>query len=194
MIHTGRTQVQRTSGFTLIEVMLLIVILSVASMYIIITVPTRVLSDNAEDASEKFVLQMHHVREQAMLRNHVYGIQFKDDMYIFYRWQNESWVELVQPPLVATRVSDSVDLDFEPGDFRILDNMNEGRDGIFGRDARRESADDDEPPRPDVLIFESTEFVPFRLRFTARDPNERSFVIDARSGIQLEREEVEGWQ
>ncbi|TRW50312.1 type II secretion system protein GspH [Aliidiomarina halalkaliphila] len=194
MNHTGRIQAQRTSGFTLIEVMLLIVILSVASMYIILTIPTRVLSDSAQDASEKFVLQMHHAREQAMLRNHVYGIEFKDDKYTFYRWHNENWVELVQPPLVETRVSEHVDLDFEPGDFRILDNMTEGRDTVFGRDVRRASSDDEEPPRPNVLIFESTEFVPFRLRFTAHDPNERSFVIDGRSGIQIEREEVEGWQ
>ncbi|WP_194756977.1 prepilin-type N-terminal cleavage/methylation domain-containing protein [Aliidiomarina indica] len=194
MIHSGCTQARRPSGFTLLEVMLLIVILSVASMYIIVTVPTRILSDSAEDASQKFVLQMHHVREQAMLRNHVYGIEFKDDMYIFYRWQNQAWVEVVQPPLVATRVSDQIDLDFEPGDFRILDNMDEGRDAIFGRDARRESSEDEEPPRPDILIFESTEFVPFRLTFSARDPNQASFVIDGRSGIHLARAEVEGWQ
>lgn len=183
----------QSRGFTLIELMLVIAILGLAAMYVVITSPTRAPGNTAEDAARKFLLQMHHVREQAILRNYVYGIEFDDDYYTFYRWREEAWHEIIAPPLVATRVSDTVEFEFELGDFRILDNMTEGRDAIFGRDARRESSDDDDPPRPQILVFESSEFIPFRVRFTGREPGDITILLDGRSGIDFVREERDVW-
>lgn len=180
-------------GFTLIELMLVIAILGLASMFVLLTSPARAPGNTAEDSARLFLMQMKHVREQAILRNYVYGIAFVDDGYTFYRWRQGAWQELVAPPLTATQIPDTVEFEFQLGDFRILDNMTEGRDAIFGRDTRRGSNEEELPPQPQILIFESSEFIPFRVRFSGLQPDDISISLDGRSGIEFVREEYHQW-
>lgn len=179
-------------GFTLIEVLMTILIIGVAAMVVVLNLPTQRFGDSTEDSAKRFLQQMHHAREQALLRNYVYGIEFSENSYQFFRWYEQEWQLQTEAPLAPVTVPEHVTLDLQMGDFRLLDNMEEGRDSVFGRDARRENPDE-ELPRPTILIFESTEFVPFLVEFNSSVINTPAYRVDGRDGIQLKLEEREAW-
>ncbi|RUO23631.1 type II secretion system protein GspH [Aliidiomarina iranensis] len=183
---------KRARGFTLIEVMMTILIIGVAAMVVVFNTPTQRFGDSAEDAAERFLQQMHHAREQALLRNYVYGIEVEDNSYSFYRWEEQAWQLVTETPLAPVTAPELVSIELEMGDFRLLDNMEDDRDAIFGRDVRRDNQEE-EVPKPTILIFESTEFVPFSLLFTNTETNTSIFAVDGRSGIQLQLEERDTW-
>ncbi|RUO37425.1 type II secretion system protein GspH [Aliidiomarina shirensis] len=179
-------------GFTLIEVMMTILIIGVAAMVVVLNLPSQRFGNTAEDSAQQFLQQIHHAREQALLRNYVYGIEVTGNSYKFYRWHEQKWQLQTEAPLAPVTAPELVALELEMGDFRLLDNMEDDRDSIFGRDVRRENPDE-EVPRPTILIFESTEFVPFTLVFSGTDMNASVFAVDGRSGIQLKLEERGRW-
>lgn len=184
----------KVRGFTLIELLLTVLIIGIAGMIVVLTLPdSDRLDGGAEGHAERFKLQMQHAREQALLRNYVYGIEFAEQEYRFYRWQEGAWVLQTNPPLAPTVLDNPYYFTMDLGDFRLLDNMREGRDEIFGRGARRDNNNEEEPPQPSVLIFESTEFIPFRITFGHRDTITAGVVLDGRSGIQFEREDAPQW-
>lgn len=184
--------VKTQRGFTLIEVLMTILIIGVAAMVVVLNLPSQRFGDSPEDSAQRFLQQMHHAREQALLRNYVYGIEVSENSYKFYRWYEQEWQLETETPLAPVTVPEFVLLDLQMGDFRLLDNMEEGRDAVFGRDRRREEPDE-EVPRPTILIFESTEFVPFSLEFSGTALNAATYTVDGRSGIQLKLEEGEAW-
>lgn len=185
----------RAQGFTLIEVMLTILIIGLGAMIVVLNLPsTARFDEDVSSNAERFLQQMHHAREQALLRNYVYGIEFDEaeSTYRFYRWYENKWQLQAEPPLRPVTLSEPYYFELEMGDFRLLDNMSEGRDAIFGRDERPEDPDK-RIPRPTVLIFESTEFVPFRIYFHNRQAMETAVTVNGRSGIQLTLEEGPQW-
>lgn len=185
----------RAQGFTLIEVMLTILIIGLGAMIVVLNLPsTARFDEDVSSNAERFLQQVHHAREQALLRNYVYGIEFDEaeSTYRFYRWYENKWQLQVEPPLRPVTLSEPYYFELEMGDFRLLDNMSEGRDAIFGRDERPEDPDK-RIPRPTVLIFESTEFVPFRIYFHNRQAMESAVTVNGRSGIQLKLEEGPQW-
>lgn len=183
----------RGQGFTLIEVMLTILIIGLGAMIVVLNLPsTARFDEDTSSNAERFLQQVHHAREQALLRNYVYGIEFIDNSYRFYRWYENKWELQTEPPLRPVTLTEPYYFELEMGDFRLLDNMNEGRDAVFGRDERSEDPEK-RIPRPTVLIFESTEFVPFRILFHNRDSMASGITVNGRSGIQLKLEEGPQW-
>lgn len=185
----------RAKGFTLIEVMLTILIIGLGAMIVVLNLPsTARFDEDVNSNAERFLQQVHHAREQALLRNYVYGIEFDEteSTYRFYRWYENKWQLQTDAPLRPVNLSEPYYFELEMGDFRLLDNMSEGRDAIFGRDERPEDPDK-RIPRPTVLIFESTEFVPFRIYFHNRQAMETAVTVNGRSGIQLKLEEGPQW-
>ncbi|KKO43883.1 hypothetical protein VT06_17365, partial [Arsukibacterium sp. MJ3] len=92
----------RVQGFTLIEVMLTILIIGLGAMIVVLNLPsTARFDEDTSSNAERFIQQMHHAREQALLRNYVYGIEFDEaeSTYRFYRWYENKWQLQTEPPL-----------------------------------------------------------------------------------------------
>lgn len=184
---------KQQGGFTLIEVLMVVLIVGIMGLLVVINSPDRRESDSAEETARTFYLKFQHAREQALLRNWVLGVEFKDDGYRFMRWQGDRWTVIDEGPLREVTLDSELQLDFIPGDFRLLDNITEGRTDVFREDDRDRQRGDDAPPRPDVFIFESTEFIPFRMQLISYRRSDISWQVDGRDGIQLRLGEGELW-
>lgn len=185
---------RRQAGFTLIEVMVVAVIIGIGALFIVMNAPSRALDEGAEVSAKQFLQQLHFARERALLRNHVYGIEFDEEeqWYQFYRWHEGRWTTPEAQQLQRIQMPDYVVFELEMGQFRLLDNMQEGRESVFGRDRRADNPDE-RVPRPTILIFESTEFVGFTLRLENLNDVRDAVVIDARDGYSAIMREADLW-
>src|SRR5690554_936020 len=195
------THNQRHRSFTLLEVLLVVAIIGIAALVIVLQLPDSQQGETSADARRQFQLKFHYAREQALLRNWVIGVEFKDDSYGFYRWHESKWLEFDEKPLTRVHLSENMQLDFIPGDFRLFDNL-ANKDSLFTTDLSREpsvSETDQPAPKPQVIIFESTEFIPFKLQWLSYAPNVNNsnghdrLQIDGSDGIQLRLVENELW-
>lgn len=190
MISARRQQ----TGFTLIEVLIVAMIIGIGAMFIVMSIPQRSVNEGTDTVAKQFMQQLHFARERALLRNHVYGIEFDEELqfYSFYRWHQGRWIAPESAQLQRTHMPDHITFELEMGQFRLLDNMQEGRESVFGRDRRADNPDE-RVPRPTVIIFESTEFIGFLLRFENLLDGLDSHEVDARSGISAALREAETW-
>ncbi|MCO4321578.1 pilus assembly FimT family protein [Aliidiomarina quisquiliarum] len=201
MLVSKPTLSKQQGGFTLIEVLLVVAIIGIAALVIVLQLPASQQGETTSDARREFQLKFHYAREQALLRNWVIGVEFKDDSYGFYRWHEAKWQEFTEKPLLRVHLKENMELDFIPGEFRLFDNL-ANKDTLFTSEPARERSDSetDEPlPKPQVIIFESTEFIPFKLQWLSFAPNSgggnayRTVQIDGSDGIQLRLVEDQLW-
>jgi len=149
-------------------------------------------SDIAETLSEQFLL----AREQALLRQWIMAVEFKPKSYRFLVWSGDRWQTVSQAPLTPVSLPEHIEFEFIPGEFRLLENEEENDGFSFSR-ADEDERDDEENarrrPEPQVIIFESSEFIPFRLRIIALNFEQADANLDGRSGVELIRDDEAVW-
>ncbi|RUO42987.1 type II secretion system protein GspH [Aliidiomarina taiwanensis] len=188
LLSENRLQPQQ-QGFTLIELLLVVAIIGVAALTIVLQLPSRSHGESSEDLRQQFELKFHYAREQALLRHWVIGVEFSEQEYRFYRWQQDRWQAFTEKPLLPVSMPEQVDMTFLPGEFRLLDNRQQ--DDSFLQSEQTERDEDEAAPQPQVIIFESTEFIPFRLQWD--DLHSPIMQLDASDGVQLKRVEGALW-
>lgn len=174
------------SGFTLLEVMIVAFLFAVVAGTVVLNVMPQRDDASAQDAAVVFQQKMHHARETALLRNWVIGVRIEERGYQFYHWTEGQWQQQDEGALQAVELSSDLQLDLQLGDFAILDNVIDGDpDAVFRANEDDESdRDDEDVERPDILIFESTDFVPFQLAF--HDSRSASVWVDGNDGLHLD--------
>lgn len=183
------------SGFTLIEVMVVVAIVGLMAWVIVLQLPDSPEDESLEDTAEVFLQQFQHVREQSLLRHWIAGVEFQPNGFRFVRFQNQQWQVINQAPVTPVELPEGMELVFIPGDFRLLENE-EALESLTFQDTEgneRQGEQDEEQIQPQVIIFESTEFVPFRVQFTSLHGSSAPINIDGRSGVQLIRDEEAIW-
>lgn len=170
----GLASRQRVSGFTLIEILVVLVVVSMLVALATFTLGGNSLRRDLDNEVEQLFLLMQTVSEQAVLNNTEFGLVIEEEQYRFLAFDQQagSW----KPPgerlyrqrpvpewLVVTRYIES--------------------------DAPRLASEEDQPV-PDVVMFSSGETTPFELEFTlgreglANDDYVHSISSDGVSPIQ----------
>ena len=173
----------RPRGFTLLEVMIVAFILAMIAGTVVVNMAPVQRDNDVQTAAVVFSEKMTHARQIAMIRNWVLGVVVDEHGYSFYRWREGNWQPLVEPPMQAVDFMD-IQLELILGDFAILDNIIDGdRSAVFR--ANDDDRDREERIEPRLLIFESSDFVPFSLVF--RNPiSGHEFWVDGRDGLHLQ--------
>lgn len=177
----------RAAGFTLLEVMIVAFLFAMVAGTVVLNIMPQRDSSSAQDAAVVFQQKMHHARETALLRNWVIGVRIGERGYEFYHWTDGQWQQQNEGALQAVELAAEMSLDLQLGDFAILDNVIDGDpDAVFraNEDDNDSDRDDEGIERPDILIFESTDFVPFQLAF--HDSRSASVWVDGNDGLHLE--------
>ncbi|NHA14461.1 type II secretion system minor pseudopilin GspH [Thioalkalivibrio sp. XN279] len=155
----------RASGFSLIELLVVIVILAITAAMVVLGTATLKAGDPAETESRRLAALLQFVAEEALVQGRDYGVEFFPDGYRFLSWDPDSRLWSVVEDEAALRRRT-----LPPGLELVL--AVDGREVVVEPEGRRRQADA-ESLAPQVAIFSSGELTPFEL-FLVQD-----FAADA---------------
>ncbi|KJF89763.1 type II secretion system minor pseudopilin GspH [Photobacterium leiognathi] len=164
---------KRSAGFTLIEIMLVLVLLATSAVAVISTLP-----DNKRDEMKEQAVRFHHLAqllgEDAMLNGVDYGIRVEPHQYHFVQLTQDGW-----QPLEGAKFYTDVKLD-----KAITTNVEIGgawkdKDRLFKSDSLFKNEDlftksDEEKKKikPQIVVMASGEYTPFTLSFEVDGENQ----------------------
>ncbi|WP_305810853.1 type II secretion system minor pseudopilin GspH [Photobacterium leiognathi] len=164
---------KRSAGFTLIEIMLVLVLLATSAVAVISTLP-----DNKRDEVKEQAVRFHHLAqllgEDAMLNGVDYGIRVEPHQYHFVQLTQDGW-----QPLEGAKFYTDVKLD-----KAITTNVEIGgawkdKDRLFKSDSLFKNEDlftksDEEKKKfkPQIVVMASGEYTPFTLSFEIDGENQ----------------------
>lgn len=165
-LHPSRADNQR--GFTLIEVMLVLVILSVGAGAVVMALPQSE-DDKLEQAARSLQLRLQLLSDEALLSGITYGLHVDNDAAI-YQWgqlTSDGWQAIEHRQIQAKQEFDGVELSLvlgaEDADQRWFnDTLFDGDGSLF----EQGSFDDDSKPafpEPQVWITANGEITEARV-------------------------------
>lgn len=172
-------------GFTLIEILLVLVLLAVSSVAVIATLP-NFGDDNAKQQAQSFFQRVQLLSEEAILSGRNYGVHVdeKKGKYSLLVLTNEGW-----QAITSSRMSASVELDQQ-----LTLQMSIGNDiwknsdrlfkpgSLFDEEMFADVENKKKPLQPQVFILASSESTPFTLHFIPSG----SSVDDAGWGVSMD--------
>jgi len=164
-------QPARHSGFTLLE--LLVVVVIVAILFTYTTLAIR--SDSAEDIIKKEALRMERLiqlsLEEAILRGEEYAIEVYLNGYRFLRFTKNQWLPLSEDKVLGPReLPFSMELEMHLEDTEIVidpatDAKPEKESGI-NDESEGNAQDEKTKAKPQIFLLSSGEITPeFDIRF-----------------------------
>jgi general secretion pathway protein H len=155
----------RAGGFSLIELLVVIVILAIMAGLVLLSVATLRPADPAETEARRLTALLEFVAEEALIQGRDFGVEFFPDGYRFLSWDPDSDLWSVVDDEAALRRREL------PDELRVVLAV-EGREVVIAADDHRRERRRHELV-PHVGIFSGGEFTPFELFVVA------GFVADA---------------
>ena len=168
----------RANGFTLLELLIVIVIVSVLFSFMILTIRGASPEDAIEEEARRFNQLIQLALEEAVLRNTEYGLKFSIHGYQFLQLEENKWQAMDADRLLRPRelpLEMEIEISIEETDIVI-------------EEAEEEPTDDDDPDedkpaeknlRPQVFLMSSEEITPeFSARFTIPG-TKASYIVKA---------------
>jgi general secretion pathway protein H len=143
------------SGFSLIELLVVIVILAITASMVVLGTATLKTGDPAETESRRLAALLQFVAEEALVQGRDFGIEFFSDGYRFLSWDPDSRLWSVVEDEAALRRRTL------PPDLELVLAL-DGREVVVEQEGRRGGADG-ETLAPQVAVFSSGELTPFEL-------------------------------
>lgn len=172
---------QRQQGFTLIEVLLALVVVALASFTVVMNIPV-----SADDAAQKQARQLYHrlqlMNEEALLSGQELGVWIspKRDKLVLVGLEAEGW-----QPLKWPRFNSEIELNEQV----VLDLSL--KSGVWQDDERLfklqdEDMQDAQVMIPQILLMSSGEVTPFSLRFEPQAKADQGWLVQASETGQIE--------
>ena len=148
----------RQRGFTLIEILVVMVIVSVMAGIVVANMPTIVQSRDFDTESRRLITLLRMAREEAVLQGLEFGLQVHREGYEFltYDEASQSWSRVTTRPFQGRDLPQGLELSVEVEDAALS----------FG-----DEAEDEDNPVPPVLLLSSGEVTPFEVTLAMPDDN-----------------------
>ncbi|MCW8924295.1 MAG: type II secretion system minor pseudopilin GspH [Gammaproteobacteria bacterium] len=152
----------RTNGFTLLELMIVIVIIAILFSFATLTIRSSSPEDSIREEAQRLQRLIQLALEEAVMKNTEYGLEFKQNSYQFLTYTGDQWQAIADDKLLRERElpeNMEIDLAIEQTDIIIGDTTD--------NDDEDSDDEDEEKPRPQVFLLSSEEITPeFSARFS----------------------------
>lgn len=161
-------QMRKHNGFTLIEILLVLVLLSLTAVAVLSTLPTS-QKDLSKQYAQSFFQRLQLLNEEAVLSGKDFGVRVDDakSTYALLSLTSEGWqpLKLKQIPS-KTKLEEDITLQLELGGGAWDNDERLFKPGsLFDEDMFAEEEDEKKIEPPQVFIFSSAEVTPFTLSF-----------------------------
>lgn len=169
---------RQMKGFTLLEIMLVLVLMGMISVGVVMTLPNSGSgSQGNEWQAQRFSTLLQLTQDQAIILNTEFGIQFSESSYTFatYDFSKRKWV-----PYINSRINGHVELSNEiVTEYHLAGN-------VWGEIEEAQKQEDNNPfadesyqvnigdedndieVKPHVFIMSSGEITPFSYQFSTQ--------------------------
>ncbi|MCE9786077.1 type II secretion system minor pseudopilin GspH [Shewanella chilikensis] len=163
-------QIRRSLGFTLLEVMLVVLLMGLAATAVTMTMGDSGPKQQLTREAQRFMAATETVLDETVLSGQFIGIVVDKNKYHFVLFKENKWQPLEQDRLLAEKqlpegITLSVELEGLP-----LVQEDEEQDSWFDEPFIEESdADKKKFPEPQIMLLPSGEMTAFELSFIAGD-------------------------
>lgn len=157
---------RRSRGFTLIEIMVVMVVVGLMAVIAVVNMGGGAQQRELENAARELFLLMQTASEQAVLNNQEMGLVIEDESYRFLAYNN---LEQVYEPQEERLFSPRKLPEWMELTYQIEDDL-PPMPGV---------KEDEDTPAPDIYFYSSGETTPFEIQMTAGDNNELIYLIES---------------
>lgn len=164
---------KRAAGFTLIEMMLVLVLLATSAVAVIISLPES-KDDKVKDEAARFYQLVQLLGEDALLNGVDYGIRIERHRYQFLELTRDDWQPIKESKFFTeVDVGEDINLRVEIGGYSWQDKDRLFKPGsLFDEDMFAEQTDKNKIKPPQVVVMASGEYTPFTLDFEIDGQNQ----------------------
>jgi general secretion pathway protein H len=164
-------------GFTLLEIMLVIVLMALASAGVLMALPNADDSQELEKYARRFAAVTQFVQEQAIITANEYGIQADEKGYRFITLSDNRW-QLAKGRLIAEQLFEapfSLHVELDALEEKEEDTLGftglsfKQSDGLFEENFIEEDKKSNDLGVPQIFLMASGEATPFTVAFVSDD-------------------------
>ncbi len=138
----------KINGFTLIEIMVVMVIISVILTFTTLSIGDGGLSQKLEQEAQRLASLLTMASQEAIMQSKEMGISFENDRYHFYVLQEQQWQQLTDDIFRPRKLPSGIQLELNLEDQPI----------ILNEEIKKNV--------PQLLLLSSGEFTPFKVIFS----------------------------
>lgn len=159
----------RHNGFTLIEVMVVLVIIGVLVSFAVLSLGDGGKRDRLMEEGKRLAALIELASDQAVLEGREWGVHVAADGYLFMSLKDGKWQEVTGDNLFRARqLEDGFSLELRMEDVAVTLTPSEGQTDVK----------EDTPLAPQAFLMSSAERTPFEVVITAPG-GEPVIVVDA---------------
>ena len=190
----------RCSGFTLLEVMLVMVLLGLAFSAVVPSLPAGDGGAAIKKESQLLLQFLRSARDQALTSGQDLGLELSDDGYRLLTFKKDRWVAVLDQRLLApVTINPDLRLSVIAGDSVWQESLSLEADNSFtledddDTERKEESFSDEEKLSPTLYFWSSGTLSPASIRISlANKENRGRMIVMAESGaISFQRGEEE---
>ncbi|MBD1576011.1 MULTISPECIES: type II secretion system minor pseudopilin GspH [Vibrio] len=166
---------KRQRGFTLLEILLVVVLMSLSALAVIQTMPER-KDDQLKDNALRFFQRLQLLSDDAILNGQDYGIRIDDKKFSFtYMTLTDDGWKVVKGDkhFTATHLPDELGFHFQLGSDAWGNDDRLFKQEDFYEDKFEQQDKDKKEKPPQIFVLSSGENTPFELSFIATDDGGR---------------------
>ncbi len=169
----------QSRGFTLIEILVVVVVVSIAMSVVVATFGGSDRSQEYTGYMQRLALKVEMARDKAVQRNREWGLHVSEEGLSFSEYDavNQLWVVQSQRPFNASEFARQLEFSIEVEAFAGIDVSAETFAQPAEDDYSLEGDADEEADFPDVVFFSSGEVTPFELTAEPRDWTAQPLVL-----------------